>query len=77
MVLVDIDREGYEEAVKGMYFSFSITPPEFGLVHERRDINRGLEGKEMLVEALKHVLEKNPDLDSIHIRVGDASLEKE
>ena len=44
---------------------------EYGLIHDRRDYNKELKGKEKLQEAIKQLKEMNPDLDSIYIRLGD------
>ena len=73
--LLDPSREWLEGAENGIYFSYAVSPPEAGLIQERRDYSKGLEGKEILVEAVKLVKEMNPELDSIHIRVGE-NIEK-
>ena len=74
--LLDHTREWIEDAYDGLYFSFAITPPEFGLIHERRNHSKGIEGKEILAKAIKLVKEKNPELDSIHIRIGEKHSSK-
>ena len=69
--LLDHTREYIEDAFGGMLFSSAFSPPEFGLFQERRNHSKGLEGLEILAEAVKLVKEKNPDLESIHVRVGE------
>jgi tetratricopeptide (TPR) repeat protein len=68
---LDHSRKWFEEALKGCYLSYAVVPPEYGLIHDRRDYNKELKGKEMLQEAIKQLKEMNPDLDSIYIRLGD------
>lgn len=68
--LLDHTREYIEDAYGGLIFSSAFSPPGAGLIQERRDHSKGLEGKEILAKAIKIVKEKNPDLESIHIRVG-------
>ncbi len=68
---LDHSREWFEEALKGCYLSYAVVPSEYGLIHDRRDYNKELKGKEKLQEAIKQLKEMNPNLDSIYVRLGD------
>jgi hypothetical protein len=68
---LDKSREWHEDPHKGILYSYAIVPSAYGLIHETHDHNKELVGKEKLQEAIKEFKEKNPDLESIIIRLEE------
>jgi DNA-binding PadR family transcriptional regulator len=70
---LDHSREWYEEAYNDCYYSFSITPSKYGLIHERRTRNE-LKGKDELMDAIQKLRKVNPGLESVYIRLEDEEV---
>jgi DNA-binding MarR family transcriptional regulator len=64
----DKRRKWYEEPLEGVYLSYAVTPPEYGLIHEGRNDEK-LKGKEQIEELINEMKEKNPDIETIIIRI--------
>jgi DNA-binding PadR family transcriptional regulator len=67
--LLDSSRKWFEEPMVGAYLSYAMTPPEYGLIRERTYEKETFNGKEEIEELVKAIKEKNPNLESLYIRL--------
>jgi hypothetical protein len=66
----DPHRKWYEAGITGLYYSYAVTPSDYGLIHERKSHSK-LQNIDQLYEAIKQFKEKNPNLESIYLRLDE------
>lgn len=67
---LDKTKRWFEKPLNGAYFSYAITPPEYGLIHERKDHDL-LENTKYVDDFIKKIKKENPELDTLILRLNE------